>query len=956
MALDIIARLKLSGADFSRQYNAELNQVEAKARSTSARISNTFGKAASAATGFIAAIGVTTIAAVAKDALDFAASLGETASQLGVTTKFMQEFRFAATQSGASTEEADNALSKFTLTLGKAREGGKAQTQVFRDLGVSLSDANGKARESDAVYRDVAEAISKIEDPTVRAKVAQEAFGKGYKAIIPLLEQGAEGFALSAKEAREFGLVISDEDIQKADATADKIDKLQSALQIRVASVVAENSEAIGQLTEKLLGLATAAVQATSDYFKFADAAEARAGKIQAAYKIIDKMDAPIGLRNMAKERAFNIISDRDSEVTSEGSIFSVRRPKPTVPKTNYPSPKFGTRQFAVSAQQLAVDDFNNLVGGLTFEGANDLEPALIKAAKPAREIAINIDAVRDALEKMPIDTFSDIFVKAGAESGRLREEQIEQARVAQEEVARQQDIANDRQRAQVGQLADYFEAVFSGRSGDIFKDFKAQGRRAIAELGAQFVLSLLGGGKFDFNSALGGILGGGAPGSAFGGTGAFGGLLGSLGGGGLGGGAGALGGGLAGLGPAGLAIGLAGLTLGGGGGNLGALGAAAGGFAVGGPLGALVGLGLGTLAGSLKSTKRGSATLGFGGGDFSATNVRGNSSSRKETSISGVNAVGDTLRQIADALGAQISGAGSVSVGVRKKTFVVDPTGQGRTKGKGVLKFKNEEAAIRAATSEALRDGVLTGISDAAKAILQSGQKLETAIEKAVLIDSIPKALKSRLDPLGSAIDELNAKWDKTIAALNEGGASVAQIADAQRLYALELDEVKASTRGASADLKDFLDQFKVGANSPFSLPTQLANAQKAVDPLFADIDAGRAVNVEKFVIAAQALYDTTREIEGGTAGTFATLDKIRDYTERAIAKIEGGVSGGAARDPFAALAAKAAESTATNTLATAEMMTENNNLLRAIFGKLESQGLTANDNAFIGSIRSFG
>ena len=52
-------------------------------------------------------------------------------------------------------------------------------------------------------------------------------------------------------------------------------------------------------------------------------------------------------------------------------------------------------------------------------------------------------------------------------------------------------------------------------------------------------------------------------------------------------------------------------------------------------------------------------------------------------------------------------------------------------------------------------------------------------AIEKAVTIESIPKLLKARLDPLGAAIDDLNAKWAKTIATLKEGGATTAQMAD---------------------------------------------------------------------------------------------------------------------------------------------------------------------------------
>jgi len=348
-------------------------------------------------------------------------------------------------------------------------------------------------------------------------------------------------------------------------------------------------------------------------------------------------------------------------------------------------------------------------------------------------------------------------------------------------------------------------------------------------------------------------------------------------------------------------------------------------------------------------NTKRGSATLGFANGELGVGSSRGNSQSRIAAARDGIGSVADTLASIAEQLGGTITGAGSVSLGVRKKTYVVDPTGQGRTKGAGVLKFKSEEEAIQAAIRDALSDGVIGAISAASQRILASGQDLQTAIEKATLIESIPKALKARQDPVGAALDELNAKWEKIIAALKEGGASAEQMADAQKLYRLELEDTKASVAEASASLKGFLDSLNFGSNSPLSLRDQEAAARAALEPFLQRIDAGKGIDQQAYQEAAQAYLDIQRQLEASGPAFFATFDKIRDYTTRAIAKIDNATPLLPAKDPFA-------EATANATQSTAEILAQQTGQLAAIENYLaQIAGGDAAFNAFIGAQRNF-
>lgn len=218
------------------------------------------GFAAGAVAGLVGVLGGSLIA-VTKNALDYAGSLGEVSDKMGVTTKFLQEFRYAATQAGASTEEADAGLTKLNLTLGKAQEGQKAAISAFTSLGVAITDANGKGRTADAVFADVATAIAKIPDPARQAAAAQQIFGKGFAAILPLLKQGGAGFNALANEAQRFGLVLSDSAIKNADEASDKIATLNEVLKTEIASSVANNAQAILAFANSIVAVVNAGGQ-----------------------------------------------------------------------------------------------------------------------------------------------------------------------------------------------------------------------------------------------------------------------------------------------------------------------------------------------------------------------------------------------------------------------------------------------------------------------------------------------------------------------------------------------------------------------------------------------------------------------------------------------------------------------------------------------------------------------
>lgn len=645
----------------------------------------------------------------------------------------------------------------------------------------------------------------------------------------------------------------------------------------------------------------------------------------------------------------------------------------------------------------------------------NETVEALAKALGITRELT---QADRDRLQLL-IDqgnaaqkaTGDAAAQKARAEQDREAKRQAEEA----ERLAEQQAEVFRRLHEQaILDVADFYEIAFRGGTKDLWRSFKDEGTRIIAEIAAQWTLAMLSGQGFNLNSALGGAMNRSPLASIFAGVGALGGggaaandngFAAAFGNGssvasgarGLGGAASrALGvGGRGGAGGAGILSGL---------GNIGAAIPQVGAFlaltqvsnTLGSGLADLLGVNYsktggslfgalgGFIGGALKGTKRASVTVGNLGGALGITGSQGNSAARRDTANAGAGSLIDAIFQIADQLGGGVDASrGSVSFGMRKDSFRVDPTGRGITKvGNGAIDFgSDQEAAIRFAIQDLIKDGVITGISQASQNLLQRGGDLDQQIEKALLIEQIPKLLRQRLDPLGAALDDLYDKFKRVNDALIEGSASAEQIAQARQLWELEKADAIASIGAASQTLKDFLASLNAGSNSPLSLREQREEAERQLQPFIAQISAAEAaraeaerlrgsgasaadiaaaeerartaagaINQDGFTQASQLLLSISRQSNASSGAFFSDFDRIRALTGQAIGFVDQASARGAdTRDPFGSAIAK-------NTQDAAYILADQTAILNRILEAINDNGVRGGPASdFIGAPRAY-
>jgi hypothetical protein len=619
----------------------------------------------------------------------------------------------------------------------------------------------------------------------------------------------------------------------------------------------------------------------------------------------------------------------------------------------------------------------------------NDTVEALAKALGITKELT---QADRDRLQLL-IDqgnaaqkTVGDAAAqKARAAQDREAAKQAEQA----QRIAEQQAEAFRRLHEQaILDVADFYETAFRGGTKDLWRSFKDEGTRIIAEIAAEWTLAMISGQGFNFNSALGGALGRSPLASIFMGGGGFGAANDN------GFGIPGFGGGIFGLGRGGGAASSSGLL-----GSGGAIPSTGGGFSAtlggGSSLLSTAGTALGIaglafslaqpLIGLLSGARRGSATVGGVGGELGITGTRGNSRSRREAATGAAGSLIDAIYQIAGELGGSVDASrGSVSIGVRNDNFRVDPTGQGRTRTRrGAVDFgSDQEAAIRFAVQDLIADGVITGISQASQNLLQRGGDLEAQIEKALLIEQIPKLLRQRMDPLGAALDEIYDKFKRVNDALIEGSASAEQFAQARQLWELEKADAIASIGAASQTLADFLASLNAGSNSPLSLREQRAEAERQLEPFLTQISAAEsaraeverlrasgasaadieraeaaartaaaAINQDGFTQASQLLLSISRQSNASSGAFFSDFDRIRALTGQAIGFVDqASARPGDTRDPFS-------QAIAQNTQDAAIILSEQTAILNQILAAVNDNGgsFSSGSGNFIGEARLF-
>lgn len=252
------------------------------------------------------------------------------------------------------------------------------------------------------------------------------------------------------------------------------------------------------------------------------------------------------------------------------------------------------------------------------------------------------------------------------------------------------------------------------------------------------------------------------------------------------------------------------------------------------------------------------------------------------------------TISSLADKLGVKLGGY-DFDIGKKDDKYVVN-TGQ-----RGTFSFSDAKDAMEFAIREAVSDGAFNGLSDAAKRLLQKSGDLQAQIDKAVSFQNVFKQLKAIKDPVGAALDTLDAQFQKLQDIFKEAGASAAEYAQLEELYGIERAKaIKQATDQITASLKGLYDELTVG-NSALSLSDRKAQALATYQPLADRVKAGDTTAYDDYAAAARQLLDIERQMSGSQSDYFALLDEVTNLTKTRLDATTAAADASANRDsPF--------------------------------------------------------
>ena len=145
----------------------------------------------------------------------------------GLSTRTIQELKYAENLLDVSYSTITGSLTRLTRNMASARSGNEAMIASFRKLGVSIEDVTtGELRDAESVFYDVIDALGRIENQTDRDATAMELLGKSAQDLNPLILQGSQALKDYAAEAE----ATDESQLKKLGEVDDAYQRLQTQI------------------------------------------------------------------------------------------------------------------------------------------------------------------------------------------------------------------------------------------------------------------------------------------------------------------------------------------------------------------------------------------------------------------------------------------------------------------------------------------------------------------------------------------------------------------------------------------------------------------------------------------------------------------------------------------------------------------------------------------------------
>lgn len=264
--------------------------------------------------GFVAQVGLDSFRSAidrTTQAISRFDEIATNARTTGLTTETYQALGFAAKQANIEQEQLNSALLIFTKNAGLAQQGTGALFNGLAKLNPELLRNIINARDQEERLKAVADALANARDETERAAISNAVFGRSGVEISRLFENGAASIDKFKATARELGIIVPDDLLQRAGELDDKLDVLATVINTKLDSALVKLAPAIVEVVDafgKLVDIATSAP----------DAVGAALDRISSAFQLLH--DSIFG----AEDNRSAVTQLTDDIAAADGKIIAV--------------------------------------------------------------------------------------------------------------------------------------------------------------------------------------------------------------------------------------------------------------------------------------------------------------------------------------------------------------------------------------------------------------------------------------------------------------------------------------------------------------------------------------------------------------------------------------------------------------------------------------------------------
>lgn len=186
-------------------------------------------------------------AKLASQTLDFAATVN-------MDVEAVQEWDYVLKSVGSSMDEAQGDLSALQEKMNDARDTTSEAGQLFAQLGVSVTNADGSLRGVDDVLNDVVASLSNMEDESRRNAISSELLSTTGERLAAIYEMD-DGALQDLIETKRQNGIMNEKELKQLDAVDNAFRDLTETTEAAKNKVAVEFAPSLVDVTEKLTAL-----------------------------------------------------------------------------------------------------------------------------------------------------------------------------------------------------------------------------------------------------------------------------------------------------------------------------------------------------------------------------------------------------------------------------------------------------------------------------------------------------------------------------------------------------------------------------------------------------------------------------------------------------------------------------------------------------------------------------